>query len=240
MAKISSSICMSVSDSTWFYLVLILNFICKISIFVASFLILTMELTLTLAKLTFVCFLLTTETLSYGNKSTYDYKKWTPITKSECNSSSPWTNIFQTLPKVAKVVKVKIPQGKQRQQKQNVAFSNCFTRTCDQVIIGRQLSYARALQIIQNEEYLEAAALDLIKRKGDRHRAKRQAYVPEIFSTATTDLGQICVQFNTAMENQQLGQELNAGCLLLYQDQGCIVNGNPTFPCGPFVVSTTG
>ena len=40
----------------------------------------------------------------------------------------------------------------------------CFVRRCDQTITGRDLRYNRALEIIQDEEYLSAADFDEIKR----------------------------------------------------------------------------
>ena len=40
----------------------------------------------------------------------------------------------------------------------------CFVRRCDQIITGRDLQYNRALEIIQDEEYLSAADFDEIKR----------------------------------------------------------------------------
>ena len=46
----------------------------------------------------------------------------------------------------------------------------CFTRICDQTISGRQLVYTRALEIIQDEEYLDDVDFDEIKRQ----RIKRQ------------------------------------------------------------------
>ena len=46
----------------------------------------------------------------------------------------------------------------------------CFTRICDQTISGRQLVYSRALEIIQDEEYLDDVDFDEIKRQ----RIKRQ------------------------------------------------------------------
>ena len=44
-----------------------------------------------------------------------------------------------------------------------------FCQTCDQVITGRNFNYAEALQIIQDEEYLEDADFDEIRL----HRYKR-------------------------------------------------------------------
>ena len=41
----------------------------------------------------------------------------------------------------------------------------CFVRTCNQVISGRNLRYGRVLEIVQNEEYLDAADLDQIRRR---------------------------------------------------------------------------
>jgi hypothetical protein len=41
---------------------------------------------------------------------------------------------------------------------------NCFKQTCTQVVAGRNLSYKRALQIVQDEEYLTATDNSIIKR----------------------------------------------------------------------------
>ena len=46
----------------------------------------------------------------------------------------------------------------------------CHVRTCDQTITGRNLPYRRALEIVQNEEYLDEADLDLIRRRRRRYR----------------------------------------------------------------------
>ncbi len=43
----------------------------------------------------------------------------------------------------------------------------CLIRTCDRTITGRRLRYARALQIIQTEEYLTQDDLDEIRRKDE-------------------------------------------------------------------------
>merc|ERR1712156_1047550 len=43
----------------------------------------------------------------------------------------------------------------------------CLLRTCDQYITGRDLTYERALEIVQNEEYLVAVDADLIRRRSD-------------------------------------------------------------------------
>jgi len=43
----------------------------------------------------------------------------------------------------------------------------CLLRTCDQYITGRDLTYERALEIVQNEEYLVAVDADLIHRRSD-------------------------------------------------------------------------
>ncbi len=40
----------------------------------------------------------------------------------------------------------------------------CYVQTCDQTITGRNLLYSRALEIVQDEEYLTAADLDIIRR----------------------------------------------------------------------------
>lgn len=49
------------------------------------------------------------------------------------------------------------------QQQQSKA--TCLLRTCDQYITGRDLTYQRALEIVQNEEYLVAVDADLIRRR---------------------------------------------------------------------------
>ncbi len=41
----------------------------------------------------------------------------------------------------------------------------CHIRSCDQTITGRRLSYARALEIVQGEEYLTVADTDIIRRR---------------------------------------------------------------------------
>ncbi len=43
----------------------------------------------------------------------------------------------------------------------------CLLRTCDQTITGRDLTYERALEIVQNEEYLLEVDADLIRRRVD-------------------------------------------------------------------------
>ena len=43
----------------------------------------------------------------------------------------------------------------------------CYERTCDQNITGRDMTYERALEIIQTEEYLTAADIDLIHKRAD-------------------------------------------------------------------------
>ena len=48
-----------------------------------------------------------------------------------------------------------------------------FSQSCDQTISGRNLQYSRALEIVQNEEYLSEADLDIIKRRrNDPHLAE--------------------------------------------------------------------
>ena len=49
----------------------------------------------------------------------------------------------------------------------NEAEPTCLLRTCDQYITGRDLTYERALEIVQNEEYLVAVDADLIRRRQD-------------------------------------------------------------------------
>jgi len=41
---------------------------------------------------------------------------------------------------------------------------SCFVQTCDQIITGRQFGYDRALEIVQDEQYLEDVDFDEIRR----------------------------------------------------------------------------
>ena len=41
---------------------------------------------------------------------------------------------------------------------------NCYVQTCEQFIIGRDLSYKEALQILQQEQYLSVAAVPQARR----------------------------------------------------------------------------
>jgi hypothetical protein len=71
------------------------------------------------------------------------------------------------------VIKSRQDSGLSSEQQANLAADNkCYVQTCNQIISGRQLSYNRALEIVQSEEYLDAADTDLIRRL---KRLKRQA-----------------------------------------------------------------
>ena len=59
-----------------------------------------------------------------------------------------------------------------------IVQDECFARSCDQTIMGRQLIYARALEIVQSEEYLNELILTLFVKR----RLKR-ASGQEEFST---------------------------------------------------------
>ena len=54
--------------------------------------------------------------------------------------------------------------------------SYCYVQTCYQIISGRNLRYRRALQIVQSEEYLNAADTEIIPIHR-HHRAKRQTAI---------------------------------------------------------------
>ena len=53
-----------------------------------------------------------------------------------------------------------------------LADYQCGRRICDQMIEGRNLDYASALRILQNEEYLQAADTSVVSHK----RKKRQTF----------------------------------------------------------------
>ena len=46
--------------------------------------------------------------------------------------------------------------------------SSCHVRKCDQQVTGRGLSYQRSLEVVQNEEYLTEADLDVLRRRKRR------------------------------------------------------------------------
>ena len=61
--------------------------------------------------------------------------------------------------------------------------AECYIRQCDQIITGRNLLYSRALEIVQNEEYLSEADLDLIRRRYKRQTNTSTSGTTSIFST---------------------------------------------------------
>ena len=50
-----------------------------------------------------------------------------------------------------------------------IAIAQCLDRTCDQLIVGRNLPYSRVTRIILSQEYLDAADLDAIRRRGNTY-----------------------------------------------------------------------
>ena len=63
---------------------------------------------------------------------------------------------------------------------QQVPNQQCYLRQCDQIISGRNLLYSRALEIVQNEEYLTEADLDLIRRRYKRQSTDQMPSIPVI------------------------------------------------------------
>ena len=59
----------------------------------------------------------------------------------------------------------------------------CIVNQCSQSVTGRRLSYARALEIIQDEEYLDETDFDIIRK---HHRQKRPAPATTTTTTTTT------------------------------------------------------
>ena len=62
-------------------------------------------------------------------------------------------------------------------------FQTCHIRICEQSITGRSLTYARALQIIQEEIYLSESDLDIIRKHKILRRQKRQAVSVTVVSS---------------------------------------------------------
>ena len=79
---------------------------------------------------------------------------------------------------------------------------SCFRQTCKQKISGRRRRYRRALQIIQSEEYLEAADLDIIKRRHGTYfrnldlRKKHRRPKRQVLITCISDQFQLVQKFN--------------------------------------------
>eukprot|EP00095_Tigriopus_kingsejongensis_P000441 snap_masked-scaffold492_size156171-processed-gene-0.5 protein:Tk00441 transcript:snap_masked-scaffold492_size156171-processed-gene-0.5-mRNA-1 annotation:"multispecies: ribonuclease iii" len=76
---------------------------------------------------------------------------------------------------------------------------NCLEQVCDQFVTGRYLTYARALEIIQQEEYLSETDLDVLrrfrrKRSHDSPSRKRNSAV------LSREKRQICGLFREAFE----------------------------------------
>ncbi|TRY70696.1 hypothetical protein TCAL_16353 [Tigriopus californicus] len=46
----------------------------------------------------------------------------------------------------------------------DLSSDDCLERVCDQIITGRDLTYERALEILQDEEYLDATDFDVVRR----------------------------------------------------------------------------
>ena len=63
---------------------------------------------------------------------------------------------------------------------QQVPNQQCYQRQCDQIISGRNLLYSRALEIVQNEEYLTEADLNLIRRRYKRQNTPTDQGSPTI------------------------------------------------------------
>jgi hypothetical protein len=120
---------------------------------------------------------------------------------------------------------------------------SCYVQTCNQIISGRQLSYNRALEIVQSEKYLDAADIDLIRRL---KRFKRQGDNPvipilDMFGGETVLTStQFCAQVTssgTSIVNSQIASEcetiINEMCP---PSEGC--NGCQTCTVFNIVTST--
>ena len=51
-------------------------------------------------------------------------------------------------------------------------------RECDQIIIGRNFAYRRALEVIQNEEYVDFIDIDILRKKKRSRSEKHQKICP--------------------------------------------------------------
>lgn len=67
----------------------------------------------------------------------------------------------------------------------------CARQSCNQVISGRNLRYRRALQIVQNEAYLNAADLSILRRS-KRACPCYAGFLDIDSSLGVTTLGELC------------------------------------------------
>merc|ERR1712223_2128815 len=66
------------------------------------------------------------------------------------------------------------------QDRQDNLGGTCIARSsCNQMVVGRELRYGRALAIIQSEEYLNVIDTDLLRRNDRVRRAKTESKQPK-------------------------------------------------------------
>ena len=109
----------------------------------------------------------------------------------------------------------------------------CLKRTCTQIVSGRNLGYGRALQIIQDEEYLQATDLDVIRR----WRYKRSSGL-ELQEVDRTIMINDMLDFNSTFSTDTLAKTGLAGILfgLLYlssKNEKVELPQIPNFPLRP-------
>ena len=71
----------------------------------------------------------------------------------------------------------------------------CARQSCNQIISGRNLRYNRALQIVQNEEYLDVADLSILRRS-KRQNNDYAGYLDIDSNSGVTTLDQLCSATN--------------------------------------------
>ncbi|TRY70447.1 hypothetical protein TCAL_05921, partial [Tigriopus californicus] len=81
----------------------------------------------------------------------------------------------------------------------DLSSDDCLERVCDQIITGRDLTYERALEILQDEEYLDATDFDVVRRHRRFKRRSEERKKPKTLSRKTR---QVCGFFNSCATNQ--------------------------------------
>ena len=95
--------------------------------------------------------------------------------------------------------------------------SNCNVQTCDQTVTGRQLPYGRALQIVQEEQYLEEVDLDIIRRR----RVKRQVGVTFMNFFGGASATSFCNQIASSPTPLNVLASNNCNAVCMFPGGGC-------------------
>ena len=123
-----------------------------------------------------------------------------------CASSSSLISPSVTLNSIEDAGNLVLQSGLSDQEQQvgnnGNGIASCYVRSCDQLISGRFLTYERALEIIQNEEYLTEADLSVIRRLKKRKKRNEEdkfrnplVYIAEVIMSGRQSSNSTCTTF---------------------------------------------